>query len=117
MAASLPLNNFKTVTLVVSDTEQTIYTAPLGITAIVLMAQAANVSSQTQLVDFYHLREDVNLGTISTELVINYPVPKSDTLSLLTGKLVLESGDSISIKSNNSSGVKFICSILETSVE
>lgn len=115
--ASLPLNNFKTVPLVVDNTEQIIYTAPLGITAIVLMAQAANITSTTKLVSFYHNREDTNLGTISTELVIDYPVPKSDTLSLLSGKLVLESGDSISISSNSSSGIKFICSILETSVE
>jgi hypothetical protein len=115
--AALPLNTFKTYTRVVDDTEYIVYTAPLGITAIVLMAQITNLTNLTQEVNFFHVRETLNQGTVTTEIVVNYPVPGYDTLSLLSGKLVLESGDSISVSSNASSGTKFICSILETSAE
>lgn len=115
--AALPLNTFKTFTRVVDDNDFVVYTAPLGITAIILMAQATNLTNLTQEVNFYHVRETLNQGIVSTEIVLNFPIPKYDTLSLLSGKLVLESGDSISISSNAPSGVKFICSILETSAE
>ena len=54
--ALIPLNTFKTKTAIVgSNTSSTVYVAPIGVTSIVLMAQVANVSTQTQYVTFSHL--------------------------------------------------------------
>ena len=108
--AALPLNNFKTITSVVSTTIQTPYTCPLGFKAVFLMGQVTNISSQPETVTFIFSRESVN-----TEIVYQYSIPSKDTLNLLTGKLVLETNDSIKIIGSTSSNLKFLASILETS--
>ena len=48
--AQLALNRFQTVTLEVSTSEQTVYTAPTGYTAIVLYAHIANYGSDESTV-------------------------------------------------------------------
>ena len=55
--ALIPLNTFKTKTQVLTtSTTATIYTAPIGTTAIILMTQIANVTNATQYVSFGHYR-------------------------------------------------------------
>ena len=108
--AALPLNNFKTITSVVSTTIQTPYTCPLGFKAVFLMGQVTNIGSQPETVTFIFSR-----GSVNTEIVYQYSIPPNDTLNLLTGKLVLETNDSIKIVGSTSSNLKFLSSILETS--
>ena len=106
---ALALNVFQTVTAVVSTSPAEIYTAPVGYSGIILLAQAANIGSDTQTVSFSHKR-----SSITTEIVKDLPIPAKDSTNLLFGKLILESGDSIQISSDSASNVKFIASILET---
>ena len=47
--AVAPLNKFLTIAVPVAPGEQTIYTAPVGTSAIVLYAQVANAVSYTHL--------------------------------------------------------------------
>jgi hypothetical protein len=59
--ALIPLNTFKTKTARVltgieTTTATTVYTAPVGTTAIVLMAQISNVSTASQSFSFVHWR-------------------------------------------------------------
>jgi hypothetical protein len=108
--AALPLNNFKTVVSVVDTQETIVYTCPLGFKAVFLMAQVTNVGSQNYAVTFSHTR-----GNVDTEIVYDYTIPPKDTLNLLTGKLVLETNESIKIVGTNASNLKFLASILETS--
>jgi hypothetical protein len=42
------------------------------------------------------------------------PLPSNDSANLLFGKLILETGDSLQIRADNGTDVKFIASILET---
>ena len=53
---ALALNVFQTVPVVAPTSPVGIYTAPVGYTGVVLLAQAANVGSQTQTVSFSHQR-------------------------------------------------------------
>ncbi len=106
---ALPLNVFKTVNEIASTSATEIYTAPVGYTGVVLMAQAANVDSTTYTITFAHKR-----GATVTELLKSTPIPGNDSLSLVTGRLVLESGDKIVLSSNDSSNIKVTISILET---
>jgi hypothetical protein len=108
--ASLPLNNFKTITTIVTTEGVSPYTCPLGFKSVFLMGQVTNIGEQNQLVTFIHTR-----GATDTEIVYNYTVPPNDTLNLLTGKLVLETNDSIKVIGSSSSDLKFLASILETS--
>ena len=107
---ALPLNVFKTVTNVVSTSNVGIYTAPVGYAGVVILAQCANVSSDTtHTVTFTHRRS----GT-DTEIVKDFPVPPRDTVSFLDGRLGLESGDILVISGGSATDLKFTGSILET---
>ena len=103
-----PLNTFKSVALDVTTTGNTFYTAPVETTAIVLLAQATNVGSSPGNVTF---TSSINGGT---ELVKDFTVPVGDAATMLTGKLVLETGQSITASASANAVIKLTVSILET---
>lgn len=108
--AVLPLNTFRTITRSLTTTVQTLYTCPTGVTGIVLMAQVSNVSaSLTGKVTFTHVRQRTE-----TELVKNCPVPIEDARTVLTGRLVLEEGDRITVIADSASTLKIIMSVVES---
>jgi len=106
---ALALNVFQTVTSVVSASPTVVYTAPVGYTGVVLLAQVANVGASSADVTLIHRRSSTD-----TEMLKNYPISSSDTANLLAGKLVLESGDRLVLSGSNGTDLKFIASILET---
>lgn len=106
-----PINVFKTVTAEVTDTNETIYTAPAGNTGIVLMAQLTNITGSAATVTFAHFKSATNTDT---ELVKDYGVPGNDATSLITGKLIIEAGDSIKISASANNTFKLTLSILES---
>ena len=107
--AQLALNRFQTVTLEVSTSEQTVYTAPTGYTAIVLYAHIANFGTQDSTVTMIHKR-----SSTSTEIIKGANVPTAEAFVPMSGKLVLETSDSIRISSQRNNTLKIIVSILET---
>ena len=106
---ALALNIFQTVTAVVDTSPTVIYTAPVGYTGVVLLAQVANVGTTSEDVTLVHRRSSTD-----TEMLKEFPIAASDTANLLAGKLVLESGDRLVLSGSNSTDLKFIASILET---
>ena len=123
--ALIPLNTFKTKTSIIgSNTSSTVYVAPIGVTSIVLMAQVANITTQTQYVTFSHHRNLPVLAdaqgnggqpsNITTELVKEFPIPASDSGSMTSGKMIVESLDSIRCYATNTGTCKLTLSILET---
>lgn len=123
--ALLPLNTFKTKTAVLTtNTNARVYTAPVGVTAIILMANAANVTTSTRLVSFSHYRNLPVLpdtqgnggqaGNTVTEQVDGFAIPPGDAGSLLSGKLIIESLDSIIAYCDVEGSIKLTLSVLET---
>lgn len=107
---ALKLNVFKTITQVVSTSPAVIYTAPVGYTGVMLLSQVTNISTTTSYdITLLHRR-----GATDTELFKAFPIPFKDTVSLLSGKLVLESGDQLVLSGSNATNLKFVASILET---
>ena len=106
---ALPLNVFQTVTAVVPTSPTEIYTAPVGYTGVVLLAQVANIGATSQDITVLHRR-----SITDTEILKQYPISGNDTINLLSGKLVLESGDKLVISGSNATNLKLIASILET---
>lgn len=106
---ALALNVFQTITAVVSTSPTVVYTAPVGYTGVVLLAQVANTTSSSYDITFVHRRSSTD-----TEILKQYPISGNDTVNLLAGKLVLESGDRLVISGSNATDLKFIASILET---
>jgi hypothetical protein len=123
--ALIPLNTFKTKTAILTtNTTATIYTAPIGVTTIILMAQISNISTQTQTVTFAHHRnlpvlpdsqgngaQDPN---VTTETVKDFQIPANDAASVLQGKMVIESLDSVRASASDDNVLKVTLSILET---
>ena len=124
--ALLPLNTFKTKTAILTTASNArVYTAPVGVTAIVLMANASNVDlTNTRLVTFAHYRNLPVLpdtqgnggqtGNTITEQVLKFAIPPNDAGSLLSGKLIIESLDSIIAYADADGAIKLTLSILET---
>jgi hypothetical protein len=110
---ALALNVFKTVTKIAPTSAVGIYTAPVGYTGVVLLAQAANIGNNTQTVSFSHQRTLSGIA-VTTEILKDFPISASDTANLLSGKLVLETGDTLVLSASNGTDVKFLGSVLET---
>jgi hypothetical protein len=106
---ALKLNNYKTIAQVVPSSLTVVYTAPTGYTGVVLLGQIANISSTAYEVTLLHRR-----GGTDTEIVKNFPIAGNDTINLISGKLFLETGDSLVLSGNDATNLKFISSILET---
>lgn len=127
--ALIPLNIFKTKTQILNtNTTATLYTAPIGVTSIVLMAQIANLSTVTQSISFIHHRNRPVLsdaqgngaqpGNTDSYMVKDFLVPSGDAASVLSGKMILEQLDSIRgyVGGNeiNSGTCQLVLSVLET---
>jgi len=123
--ALLPLNVFKTKTAVLTTSSTaTVYTAPIGVTAIVLMTQVSNVSTQTHTVSFSHYRNlpvlrdaqgnGAQAGNVNTEMIKEFAIPPNDAASMTTGKMIIESLDSVRCFASSEGVMKLTMSILET---
>jgi len=106
---ALALNVFQTVTAVVDTSPTEIYTAPVGYTGVVLLAQVANIGATSEDVTLAHRRSSTD-----TEILKEFPIAANDTANLLSGKLVLESGDKLVLSGSDNTNLKFIVSIIET---
>lgn len=106
---ALALNVFQTVTAVVGIASTVVYTAPVGYTGVVLLAQVTNVGSNSEDVTLLHRRSSTD-----TRMLKQYPISANDTANLLAGKLVLESGDKLVLSGSSGTNLEFIASILET---
>lgn len=106
---SLPLNVFKTQTAEITTSSVDIYTAPSGKSGIILMAQVANITNTSGSVTVNH-----KYSTTTTELVKDFLIPGNDSASVLTGKLVLEEGQKLSVSASSNSKFKITLSILES---
>ena len=106
---ALALNVFQTIPYVAPTVAVGIYTAPVGYTGVVLLAQAANAGDVTHTVSLSFKRD-----AVTTEIVKDLPIEASDTANLLPGKLVLETDDVLILSASNGSDVKFLGSVLET---
>jgi hypothetical protein len=123
--AQQPLNQYKTITGIVSTSNVGIYTTKTGYTSIILYAQVANTGTGIGTVTFYHERDNRVSGgttvTVATEIINKALVPPNDSLILLDGKLVLERTalkvdriKIVGISTTDPNHLKYTISILET---
>lgn len=109
--AVAPLNKFLTIAVPVAPGEQTVYTTPTGVSAIVLYAQVANVGVNTYpSITFTHRRRSTSQrtsgNTRNIRIVKGAEIPPNDSLIIIDGRLVLEKNaiitDSIVIQGTQS---------------
>lgn len=124
--ALIPLNTFKTKTqLINTNATATMYTAPVGVTSIILMAQIANVGTMTETVSVIHHRNlpvladaqgnGAQPGNVDSYLVKDFAIPANDAATVLTGKLIIETLDSLrAYTTGTANSLQLVLSILET---
>jgi len=93
--AVAPLNKFITIAVPVAPGEQTVYTAPTGVSSIVLYASVANVGVNTYpTVTLTHRRKSTasktSGNTRNIRVIKDAEIPPNDSLVIIDGRLVLE---------------------------
>jgi hypothetical protein len=107
------LNIFRTISVDATTSMTSVYTAPVGYTAVILMAQVSNVTGNT-------IQVSANVERFaggSKSLVKNIKIPTEDAIGLLTGRLVLQPGDGFAISASANNSAELILSLLETIAE
>lgn len=105
------LNVFKTITAEITDSNEIIYTAPEGNTAILLLAQIANISETPAEITFIHFDSQT---AVQTDLLTRFVIPGNDATSPITGKLVVEEGNSVRAFSDANDRLVITISVLES---
>jgi len=105
------LNAFKTVTVTVTDTIGNVYTCPATYSAVVLLVQVSNLTGNTITVsgNIYQLAGN-NVALVQGALL-----PPNDAVSLVGGRLILQTGDSFAVGANVNAASQLTLSVLETS--
>jgi hypothetical protein len=109
MAAAL--NNFRTITANLTNSIANVYTAPTGYSAVVLLAQVSNLTGGILTVS----GNIYKLGGNNVSLVRSAPLPPNDAISLVGGRLILQTGDSFAAGANVTGSSQLVLSVLETS--
>jgi len=104
------LNVFKTITANLTTNSNVIYTAPALKTSIILSLQVTNITANTANTTFFHSTSTNQL----VELCKEFEIPTKDSASILTGKLVLETGQKIVGQASANTALKLVMSLLET---
>ena len=98
---------------VLGTTAADVYECPASTKAIVLLAQVSNTtaSSATATVQW----TDSSNSAVVTRLITATPVPANQSMSAISGKLVLEAGDKIQALGGTALAIELTLSILELS--
>jgi len=98
-------NTFKNyVSAAVGTSETTVYTVPSSTTAVLIGCNIANVTSS---------QIKVTVKVADTHVVKTVPVPANSALSVLDGKIIAETTDTVKVTSDTASSVDVIVSVLE----
>ena len=110
MAEQLPLNTFKSVTVNLTTTTETVYAVPINVTAIILGTHVANKSESAVGIT-------ANLFKASGQynVIHKFDVPSNDAASITNGKLIMESGTRLVASASANDSLDLIISLLETS--
>lgn len=103
------LNIFKTTLANVTSTTSNVYTPPLGYATVVLMAQVSNTGNAT-----IQISADILRTGNTTSLIQSASIPTGDAASVLTGRLILQFGDTLQFTSSDDTSGQLVLSYLET---
>lgn len=110
---ALALNNYVTIPSIATTSPVGIYTAPSGYNAVVLCAQASNISNNSQDVTLAHERVISGIA-LTTYSAYKKPISSYDTIELTTGKLTLNPKDVFKLSCSSNNQVHVIVTVLET---
>tara|TARA_Y100001937_G_scaffold113752_1_gene162784 strand:+ start:305 stop:613 length:309 start_codon:yes stop_codon:yes gene_type:complete len=98
-------NTFKNFTsAAVGTSETTTYTVPSSTTGVVIGCNVANITSS-------QIR--VTVKAAGVHVVKDVPIPANSAISVLDGKIIVETTDTVKVTSNTASSADVIVSVLE----
>lgn len=113
--AAIALNTFKTIRAGITTNTATIYTCPIGVASVILLSQVTNVSTGSSICTVTALHSRSDEPQEDYQFANEISVPPNDSINLIPdGKLIMETGDSIKISSDQNNGLNVILSVLET---
>jgi hypothetical protein len=115
--AAIALNKFRTIRVGITTNIVGIYTCPIGVASIVLLAQVTNISEGVDegvyKVSAWHSRNTES--PTDYRFANNVSIPPNDGLNLFPdGRLALETNDVIKIQADQNNKLELILSVLET---
>ena len=105
---------FKNFKAAMTTTASVAYTCPAATTAVVLMIQVANIDGLNEADGSISWTDSSDTDT-ETFLIKTAPVPAGSSLGVLSGKMVLEAGDTIKVLASVDSDLVASGSVLEIS--
>ena len=98
-------NTFKNyVSAAVGTSETTVYTVPSSTTAVIIGCNIANVTSS---------QIKVTVKVADTHVVKEVPIPANSAISVLDGKIIAETTDTVKVTSDTAASADVIVSALE----
>ena len=116
--AAVALNKFRTIRVGVTTEMVGIYTCPIGVASIIILAQVTNigtgVSEVVHTVSAVHSR-NTTIDPGDYKFANNFHVPPNDSAVLIPdGRLALETNDSLKIQGSENGVLELLLSVLET---
>jgi hypothetical protein len=106
------LNVFKTVTANITTSSESVYTPPIGYSSVILLAQISNINLANSVQISAQLGRSA--GNVSTTLVGNITIPTDDAINVLTGRLIMNFGDTFRVSASANASAQLTLSLLET---
>lgn len=103
---------YKNARAALTTTYATVYTCPASTTALVLLAQAANVDGVVA-VDVSAQWLDGSAADVATRLIDGMALPAKSAENLLGGPVTLEAGDQFQAKASAASDAELTLAIVE----
>jgi len=110
MATPPPINKFVSVVRSLDSGSVLIYSQSLDVSAIVLSTTVTNISSS---VNYLTVSLQKSGSNISFPVLYQYPIPPSQSLNPISGKLIVERYDSLMMSIANTGSFKIVLSVLE----
>jgi hypothetical protein len=105
---------YKNILTVLPATLTTVYTCPVGRSAIILGLQCANVSGTAQQAVTAQVLDSSN-GNAARRFAFAVPVPTNGAVDPCVGKIFLEAGDAVQMMAGNANMVEVVGAVLEIS--
>jgi hypothetical protein len=105
------LNVFKTVTANITTSSESVYTPPIGYSSVILLAQISNIDLANSVQISAQLGRTVGISTV---LVGNITIPTDDAINVLTGRLIMNFGDTFRVSASANASAQLTLSLLET---
>lgn len=113
--AAVPLNRFRTIRKNIGINTVGIYTCPVGVSGIIILAQVTNITSDETPYQVTAIHSRPSESPSDFKFANGTYIPANDSINLIPdGRLSLETNDVIKVSASQNNKLNIILSVLET---